>query len=209
MVSLAHWTLIDDMKNGGLNLMDLETKRDALRVKLVGKFLNDNCVAKWKVYFNYVLSTFGQKSMSRLYQYNFLRDLHYLPGFYREVLVAWSRFLPSLTPVIMNKEQFMNIPFLNNPVFSFGGRALQNKAIMSADCMYLRNVCDSDGYLSAAVLCRELRLKGVPYRAGVIKILCEKIKQCNTPEWQMLLIGEDTKVLGMTVHFSFCKKQTN
>lgn len=125
MISVAHCTLIDVVKKGGLNLMDIETKRDAFRIKTVGRFIDVNCVAKWKVYFNQVLSTFGLKSEANFFQHLMLRDLNHLPGFYREVMMAWSKFLPHLVPVVQNREQLMRVPFLNNPVFSFGGRVIQ------------------------------------------------------------------------------------
>ena len=76
-------------KQGGLAIVDLKTKQEALRIKTAGKFLAREVELTWKSFFKEHLRSFGFRN-----EVNFLKKLEkstykHTPVFFREVLDAW------------------------------------------------------------------------------------------------------------------------
>ena len=83
-------SVINSLKNGGLNLTDLETQIKALRLCWIPRVLDER-VGPWKSYFVFHLRKYGG---SLLLKCNYdVRDLNLrLNGFYKQLLSWWADF---------------------------------------------------------------------------------------------------------------------
>ena len=83
-------SVINMLKNGGLNLMDLETQIKAIRLSWISRILDER-VGPWKSYFTFHLKKYGG---TLLLKSNYdVRDLNLsLNGFYQQLLEWWANF---------------------------------------------------------------------------------------------------------------------
>ena len=203
-VCVRHRVMINGVKEGGLKLIDVGVRRDAARIKLVGKYLDGGCEAGWKMYFGDLLRGFGSCGDTNLCVTHTADGLRHLPGFYREVMEAWKKVLPSVNLECVSKQQVHQIPYIHNPAFLFSNRTIYNKSILQANCQSIIHMCNNLGKLDTKTLCRELKLKGVLFRGKIIGEICEKVKRCMKPEWLALLEGPDDEVENNKVVFNMC-----
>ena len=83
-------SVINSLKNGGLNLTDLETQIKALRLSWIPRVLDERLVP-WKSYFEFHLKKYGGSLLLK-YDYD-VRDLNFrLNGFYQQLLSWWADF---------------------------------------------------------------------------------------------------------------------
>ena len=83
-------TVINSLKNGGLNLTDLETQIKAIRLSWIPRVLDER-VGPWKSYFAFHLKNYGGTLILKC-NYD-VRDLNLsLNGFYQQLLDWWADF---------------------------------------------------------------------------------------------------------------------
>lgn len=145
---IARRTLIAKQGAGGLDLIDISAKRDALRVKLIARFLDNSSQHPWKDALADLLAGYGERSSYNLCAFAPREVTEGLPGFYREVLEAWDKFLPHLRPDVEYKEQVLQIPFLHSPFFPHKGRPMMSRALRLAGRTSLGSVCGGHGGLT-------------------------------------------------------------
>lgn len=90
---VAHNTIIAKYKHGGLNLVDIETKKYAFRLKIIKNLLSKDEYI-WKNYIIALLDSCGRCGLYNLCQT--LPQSHYskLDPFMKEVMEAWERVRP-------------------------------------------------------------------------------------------------------------------
>ncbi|KAK9517572.1 hypothetical protein VZT92_022931 [Zoarces viviparus] len=164
---IARKTLIAKKREGGLDLIDISAIRDALRVKLIGRFLDSKRQHPWKDTLAGPLAKYGERSSYNLYAFSPRNVTGGFPGFYREVLEAWDKFLPQLRPDVEYKEHVIRLPFLNSPFFSHKGRPLVSKALREAGLTTLGGVCGRGG--DCLFFDKNKTLTGLKRAGGVFK----------------------------------------
>ena len=83
-------SVINMLKNGGLNLTDLETQIKAIRLSWISRVLDER-VGPWKSYFTFHLKKYGGTLLLKC-NYD-VRDLNLsLNGFYQQLLEWWADF---------------------------------------------------------------------------------------------------------------------
>lgn len=89
--SIAYRVLIAKKREGGLGLIDRSAKRDALRLKLISRFLDLTRQSPWKDSLAGHLAKYGERSIYNLCISSHRKDYGGLPGFYQEALEATGR----------------------------------------------------------------------------------------------------------------------
>jgi len=201
---IAHGTLIARKQEGGLQLIDISAKRDSLRVKLVGRFLDSTRQHPWKDALAGLLAEYGEKGSYNLCAYSPRSVSGGQPGFYREVLEAWDKILPHLRPDCRLKVHVRRLPFLNTPFFTSAGRPMLSVALGRAGLTTVGSLCSSTEELIFDWEKTESCLKraGVSFRPTIIKEMGERVfGLCE--EWTGLVSGVDL-VRGGAVGFHLC-----
>ena len=85
--------LINDIEDGGLKMLDIESMISAQRVMVLKKYFDDN-ESSWKVILDEFLQGVGGKSILSCNFDTRKLPIH-IPIFYRECLEAWSKLVPS------------------------------------------------------------------------------------------------------------------
>lgn len=106
---IAQRTVIGNKKEGGLALIDVGAKRDALRVKLISKFLDQAQQHPWKDFLADCIVEYGERSVYNLCTLPPRNVLRGLPGFYREGLEALGRILAHLRPECSEKKRVADV----------------------------------------------------------------------------------------------------
>lgn len=96
--TIAHNTMIGDLKLGSVKLVDLDCRKEALRLKLVGKLLAHKGEMPWLDSFKKHLESFGLGSEFNLLQYHKQGSYNHIPKLFQEVLDAWGKVLSLTVP---------------------------------------------------------------------------------------------------------------
>lgn len=189
---IARATLISDLKDGGLKLVDLDVKRKAMRIKTVQKYLYGEIDYGWKSFFKYFLYRSGGCEESGLlmsWKKDMLEDL---PEFYKEVFLAWGEFLPQIEYTCTHKDNIFNQPVFLNPKIESDGKVLYNKLFMKAGLILVKDFLYEviPGFLRGqAILDTVWEIDDTVESKVVLKVY-EKIKLCIPGEWIKVINGE-------------------
>ena len=111
-------SVINSLKNGGLNLTDLETQIKALRLSWIPRVLDER-VGPWKSYFEFHLKKYGGSLLLKC-DYD-VRDLNLrLNGFYQQLLSWWADFRNAFSDINYSQYVIWNnkdIRIDNKPIF--------------------------------------------------------------------------------------------
>ena len=90
-------SVINMLRNGGLNLTDLETQIKAIRLSWISRILDER-VGPWKPYFTFHLKKYGGTLLLKC-NYD-VRDLNLsLNGFYQQLLEWWADFRSAFSDI--------------------------------------------------------------------------------------------------------------
>ena len=109
---------------GGLNLVDLETKRAALRIKTVQKYMVGRWNYGWKELLKKYINDVGGMGENG-WCMGFKKSTTVgIPEIYREVLEAWRKFLPKLEYECDGLQMFVNLPLFLNEKLRYKNKIL-------------------------------------------------------------------------------------
>lgn len=131
-VKISAKTLIADYSEGGLRLTDLGTKRKAIRVKTMKKYLCDKEEYGWKGYMRKYLKEGGGCGEEGVFMALKKTMIEKLPLYYQEVFTAWAEFVENVKYECENINQIHNQPIFLNPRIKRGGKMLYNRLFMRA-----------------------------------------------------------------------------
>ena len=154
-------SVINSLKNGGLNLTDLETQIKALRLSWIPRVFDER-VGPWKSYLAFHLKKYGGSLLLKC-DYD-VRDLNLrLNGFYQQLLSWWADFRNAFSDI--NYAQYViwnnkDIRVDNKPIFYKKyvdcGIVYLNDLLFSLDNIrsfeYLKNVGLDSNFLTWSAL---------------------------------------------------------
>ena len=188
-VKIAKHTLVGKWWEGGLNLVDLEAKRSAIRIKTVKKYMVGRWNYGWKEIFKKYVDDVGGMGDNAWYM-GFKQSMTVgIPEIYREVLEAWRRFLPKVEykceelnvfvnlPLFLNEKFKQNLKTLYEPTFFAGGLRQVKDIIYEVIPGFLREECIYDAVCG---------MDGMDNR-GKVSEMYSKIKASIPLEWSTLL----------------------
>lgn len=120
---IAYNTLIGAVAKGGLGLIDVEQRKNSLRVKIIKKYLDEENKAAWKRTMGFFLSKCSNFYLGDNILWMRTKNwmLEGLPDFYKELMSAWGKFLMSVHFNPQGRENILNQPlFLNNCILNQG-----------------------------------------------------------------------------------------
>ena len=142
---ISYKSLILPINKGGLNLCDIETKRDTIRIKYIGKLFNINANMKLKTLMLYFLNHYESMKLG-LNVFNIdprCQSLKHVQPYYREMLVAWKRLSKGHFVEPLTREQILFQPIFHNPYICdandntlFNRTFIDSGIIQISDLMY-------------------------------------------------------------------------
>lgn len=195
-MEIAHSTLIADRKQGGLRLLDMETRIKACRVKTVIKFLmrkTDHIWMQYMLKYLYEVSGCGVARLLMCYGKQ-LRLLEKIPMFYREMLVAWSSLRKHLICDIASWTAIANQPLFLNPEITFEGDMLFNDVLRRTGINKITDIIYEfiPGFLSDEAIIEQVQLSEPEVSTSKIRCL-RKLRESIPLQWKTVLLTGSRK----------------
>ena len=198
-VKIAHNTLVGRAQEGGLKLLDLQTKRAAMRMKTVKKYIEGTWRHGWKELLRKYINDVGGMGDYGWYM-GFKQSMTVgIPEIYREVLEAWRRFLPKVDYECGCLESFINLPLFLNEKFKYKDKTLYEPKFMEGGIKHVRDIMYEviPGFLRVGCIYDSVeQLEGMDNREKVDRIYGKIISSIpaewkNIIERQCVVKGED------------------
>lgn len=184
---IAHATLIGEVDKGGLGLMDVEQRKNSLRVKIIKKYFDKGTEASWKGAVGYFLNKCGNfnlgDSILWMKTKNWMAER--VPDFYKELLRAWGKFLNNVHFKPLGRENILNQPlFLNNCILN-QGREICLKKWWVAGIVKVRDILYEfkEGFLPVQCIIDAMEEAKEEYSRQEIKNKYQIIKTAIPQEW--------------------------
>ncbi len=184
-VKIAQKTMVGKRWKGGLNLIDLETKKLAIRIKTVKKYMERQWDYGWREFFKKYVDEVGGMGEYGLYM-GFKQSMTVgIPGIYREVLEAWRSILPKIDFECKEVETFINLPLFLNEKFKHNNKTLYEPKFMEAGIKQVKDIIYEviPGFLRKSCIYDSVfELEGMESKEKVNRIY-ERIKASLPPKW--------------------------
>ena len=108
------------LSKGGLNICDIERKRDALRIKFISKIISNNVNEKLKKLMLYFLNHYENMQLGEsIFLITPRRtSMCNLNPYYREMLLAWARLTNGLFQGPFSRDEMLFQPIFHNPLIA-------------------------------------------------------------------------------------------
>ena len=198
-VRISHQTLMAGYKKGGLKLVDIETKKKAIRIKTVIKYVCDKTEYGWKHFFREYIQKAGKCE-----DYGLLMALKQpmhegMPLFYREVLSAWAKLLPHIDYECKDINMIINNPIFLNGKLKNDNDTLYNAVFIRAGIRQIKDIMYEvkPGLLPEHSIVDMVREIDCDVRKATIIGAYNKIKSCMSIEWMdRINSNEEKKTVG-------------
>lgn len=184
-VKIAQKTLVRKKWEGGLNLVDLETKRAALRIKTVQKYMVGRWNYGWKELLKKYINDVGGIGENG-WCMGFKKSMTVgIPEIYREVLEAWRKFLPKVEYECDGLQMFVNLPLFLNEKFRYKNKILYEPQFIKGGIQQVKDIIYEviPGFLRENCIYDSVcEYEGMDCREKVNKIY-ERIKASIPSNW--------------------------
>lgn len=167
--------------------MDVEQRKNSLRVKMVKKYLDKENKSEWKKTMRYFINKCGNYKLEDgilwMKTKNWMTEG--LPEFYRDIFNAWGKFLEKIEYDPHGKESILNQPlFLNNNILK-QGKVLFYKKWLDVGITRVRDVLYEfkEGFLPEQYVIDTMEEAKEEYSRQEIKNNFNTIKQAIPREW--------------------------
>ena len=145
-------TVINNVKNGGLNMLDVESFFAALKASWVTRLLKIQ--GKWKASFNYICEKL-QLLPSYILNMSFKNTEHFkyiskFSEFWNEVLIKFNSCKTSVALTKLNKNEVLQLPIWGNEYFKNESCLLLTQWIKSG-IKYVKDLVNKNGKLFSDV----------------------------------------------------------
>lgn len=127
---IAFNTILGQVDKGGLGLIDVEQRKNSLRVKMIKKYLDDGNNVDWKRTMGYFINKCSHFNLGDNILWMRTRNwmMEGIPEFYKEMMRAWGKILTNVHYNLQGRESILNQPlFLNNHILNQGKEILFKK----------------------------------------------------------------------------------
>lgn len=184
---VAYNTLIGQVKDGGLGLVDMELKKKSMRIKIIKKFMDEQCKGDWKLTMNYFLNECGNLKLGENILWMKLKNwmIQGMPEFYKEVLRDWGFFLTEVDFKPKGREMVLNQPLFLNKYIVSQGKELYFKKWIDVGFLKLRDVLYEfkKGFLPIQVIIDAMEEGKEEYRVSTLKKQYDEVKKAIPKEW--------------------------
>lgn len=184
---ISYNTLIGAIEEGGLGLQDPELKKKSFRVKTVKTFLNEENKAEWKILMRMFLNKCGHMKIGPDILWMKLKPkmITGIPEFYKEVLEAWTEFLPNVCIKPIRRLEFLMQPLFLNENIVYRGKELFFKHWINAGFKTIRDVLYEvrEGFLPVQAIYDEVKNIENHVNRNALKKQYDQIKEAIPKEW--------------------------
>ena len=207
-VRIAKEVMENDYTDGGLKLINLEKKKDALRIKTMIKYLQNKDDHIWKTFLSEAINNSGKSGNSGIYMKMRKEMLKNIPDFHREVLEAWGKFIETANVECSNVEQIWEQPIFLNPKIKCKNTTVFNNAVWDAGFRRIKDIVYefTTGFLSSQVFIDEISERGKEMRASTAKEIMMKIKEGMPKEWRELIEKDERRGMSGKVEINVGNK---
>jgi len=183
---VAHKTLIAPYKEGGLKLADILSKKQAMRLKLITRFLTSSTKHVWYDHFQFWLSSFGTRNVFNLCSLSRPQHLPQTDQFYSECLAAWAKVRPCLTTAVKYRSLLL-LPIFNNPEVVYEGRMLDFPSWRRAGIYTFGQILNDQGSVDINKIFTSFRNATIPLRQNIVRQNCHKIQAAIPFHWSSVI----------------------
>ncbi len=186
---IARKTLIGKYREGGLQLVDLESKKRAFRIKTVKKYLCDSTAYGWKSLMAYFINkVFNIGDFVLLMQLK-RPMMAGLPGFYREVLSAHAEFLEHIDYTCDSINVIREMPIFLNKKINKTGKLLYNDKMLKAGLIQLKDIMYElvPGFLPPQAIYDNIKEIDYNVKMKEITNYYNDLKESIPKEWQTII----------------------
>lgn len=215
---IAYNTLLGDIKEGGLGLLDPFLRMRTLRIKTVQKFLEGNSDVIWKSVMKYYLKKWNM-GCNVLWMKMKSWMLTGLPNFYVEVFESWGQFLENVLNLPKGRAQLLEQPLFLNPNIKREGEVMYYKEWWDCGLRQIKDLLYEviEGYLPLQVVVDALREGGKRVWRMKLDRQYEDLKKAIPKDWieriENYESGEEDELPevffkrsnGEKVNFNLCK----
>jgi len=131
-------TLIQDYKNGGLKMLDLETAEKKQCVKWIQRFLEPKVISPWKMVLKEYIKPYGDLNLILFSNFDEKEMSIYLPSFYQNMFHHWKDFYAS------NNAYGKELLWFNKE-FKIKGKCVYEKEMYNIGIKTLSDLYTEDG----------------------------------------------------------------
>lgn len=194
-VKIAHKTLVARKREGGLKLIDLKTKKWAIRIKTVRKYLERRWDYGWREFLKkYIDDVGGIGDFGWCMGFKQSMTVG-IPDLYREVIEAWRQLLPKIEYECTEVQTFINLPLFLNEKFKYNNRTFYEPKFIEAGIRQVKDIIYEviPGFLRKNCIYDSVcELEGMERREKVNKIY-ERIKASMPSKWVKIIEGSCVK----------------
>ena len=123
---VGYETIVNKTDQGGFNLPDIDSKIKSLRLKYLGRFLEQSCTAIWKDFFKCFVYKWENLKlfMPCLYMTGNKSLISSLPVFYQEMFLSWYEFSKCANICILNANEILYQPLFMNDHITHNGKMI-------------------------------------------------------------------------------------
>ena len=133
--------LINDIEDGGLKMLDIQSMILTQRVMVLKRFTNKDNNSSWKITLNYFLSQVGGEFILKCH-FDTRQLPIYLPAFYKECLDAWSMLRQ---PLILSYEDVVHQVIWNKKNITVQKISLFEKHLFSKEIVTIGDLISDTG----------------------------------------------------------------
>lgn len=184
---IAYCTLIGQLDEGGMGLVDVEQKMKSMRVKVVKKYLDRTNKAEWKISMGFYLNKCGNFKLGDNILWMKLKNwmLEGIPGFYQEVLSAWRLFLTEVDFNPKGREVVLNQPLFLNGKIKLQEQDIYFRKWMQVGILKIRDVLweYKEGFLPLQVIIDAMEEEKEDFNMSGLRRQYEDVKKAIPRQW--------------------------
>ena len=154
-------TLIGNLEDGGIKMIDVEASFKALKAAWVSRLLKDNLACSHV--FNYYCMKLNLNSSYMLNTYfdnaSSFPHLNVFPDFYKEVILSFNACKFKKSADKMSYNEFLMQPIWGNKMFKFENKCLYFKSWCKSNILHVKDICVNGTFISENNLLEKLEVK--------------------------------------------------
>ena len=208
-------TINANMKDGGLNMIDIDAYLLSLKASWIPKILNIK--GNWKKVFEHYVNSLGIQNFSYIFKMNFtdiksVKAITKLPKFYIDVLIAYNKCKTVHRLSLIDEYQLLTQPIWGNKLFQINGECLYFSSWIKSNILYIKDLINDDGTIKTDYeLCDSVVDKREIIRELFLlkKCVINKIKGKNVTNAQYTKIRNETSILNQNNYYKVDEKRSS
>ena len=154
-------TMIGNIEQGGLSMIDVESFHAALKTKWVGRIINNS--DKWSAIGNHLINSFASDRLLLKIHVHDIRYIRNMPPFYRQVIECCVKIKSFIQEEPTTINELLNQPIWHNKYLFTKIRHRKRSIFLSnwikSGILYVKDLDYSEGHVSESYIIKHLKNK--------------------------------------------------